>query len=221
MIPVGIAESACYIADRPDGARGDTDRCLRHLPDRLTPYLAPMLPHTDRARAASRTGGSSTSESRAQRCAAGVRDDLGSRTGAWRGVSFLYWTLPLIGWLRTSRSCHLTRSPPASAPDVRPAAALGLRTADLPVVLGSAALPRPFLTREQQFQQIVANMNLARGRGRHNACARHHSPAGGNREGAGQLFAGNRALFTHLLAHYCSPGCHYCSRPGSGGGESG
>ena len=124
MIPVGIAESACYIADRPDGARGDTDRCLRHLPDRLTPYLAPMLPHTDRARAASRTGGSSTSESRAQRCAAGVRDDLGSRTGAWRGVFLLVLDvaahrvvedLPLVSFDTLTSRKRTRRSPCRSA----------------------------------------------------------------------------------------------------------
>lgn len=48
-----------------------------------------------------------------------------------------------------------------------------------------------------------AHVDSVRGRGRHNARARQHSPPGGQHEGGGQLFVGSRALFTHLRAH-CS-----------------
>jgi hypothetical protein len=144
MVPVGIAESARYIAHRPGGARDDTDRCLRHLPDRLTPYLAPMLPHTDRARAASRTGGSSTSESRAQRCAAGVRDDLGSRTGAWRGVFLLVLDvaahrvvedLPLVSFDTLTYRKRTRRSPCRSARSAHRGSARSSRISRSPPLL--------------------------------------------------------------------------------------
>jgi hypothetical protein len=49
-----------------------------------------------------------------------------------------------------------------------------------------------------------AHVNSARGRGRHNARVRQHSPPRGHHEGGGQLFVGIRALFRHLRAHYCS-----------------